>query len=95
MFRAPRHRIGATGGARIPRPGRSTFRAVRTSTYTVGGMTCAHCAASVTEEIEELGGVRGVEIDVASGAVTVTSDLPLDADAVRKAVEEAGYTLLS
>lgn len=62
-----------------------------TSTYTVTGMTCEHCVASVTEEISEIGGVRSVEVDLASGAVTVTSDTPVDDTAVRAAVHEAGY----
>lgn len=62
-----------------------------TATYTVVGMTCGHCVSSVTEEISQVAGVTGVEVDLASGAVTVTSEAPADADAVRAAVEEAGY----
>jgi copper ion binding protein len=61
--------------------------------YTVTGMTCGHCVASVTEEISELAGVQGVEVELATGRVAVTSDTPLDRDAVRGAVEEAGYQL--
>ena len=64
-----------------------------TATYTVTGMTCEHCVASVTEEIGELPGVEGVQVDLPTGAVTVTSEQPLDAAAVRSAVEEAGYQL--
>ncbi|HWJ82274.1 MAG TPA: heavy-metal-associated domain-containing protein [Nocardioides sp.] len=63
------------------------------STYTVTGMTCGHCVASVTEEVQEIAGVEDVAVDLASGAVTVTSAEPLDDDAVRAAVEEAGYQL--
>ena len=64
-----------------------------TSTWTVTGMTCGHCAASVTEEITEIDGVEGVEVDVPTGQVTVTSAAPLDAAAVKAAVEKAGYQL--
>ncbi len=65
----------------------------QTASYTVTGMTCDHCAASVREEISEIAGVASVDVDLASGAVTVTSTQPLaDAD-VRAAVEEAGYAL--
>ncbi len=64
-----------------------------TSTWTVTGMTCGHCAASVTEEITEIDGVEGVEVDVPTGQVTVTSAAPLDVAAVKAAVEEAGYQL--
>jgi copper chaperone len=62
-------------------------------TYTVTGMTCGHCVASVTEEISEIDGVTDVAVDLPTGAVTVTSTKPLDGAAVRAAVEEAGYQL--
>ena len=65
----------------------------QTSSYTVSGMTCGHCVASVTEEIEAIPGVQEVAVDLASGAVTVTSAEPLAEDAVRSAVAEAGYQL--
>jgi copper chaperone len=64
-----------------------------TSTWTVTGMTCEHCVASVTEEVSELAGVENVEVSLDTGAVTVTSATPLDPAAVRAAVEEAGYRL--
>ena len=64
-----------------------------TNTWTVTGMTCGHCVASVTEEVTELDGVESVDVDLATGAVTVTSTEPLEDDAVRAAVEEAGYQL--
>lgn len=64
-----------------------------TTGYTVTGMTCAHCVASVTEEISEIAGVTDVAVDLASGAVTVTSDQPVADVDVRAAVEEAGYAV--
>jgi copper ion binding protein len=63
------------------------------ATYTVTGMTCGHCVASVTEEISEIDGVTDVAVDLPTGAVTVTSSTPVDSAAVRAAVEEAGYQL--
>ncbi|MGY1829623.1 heavy-metal-associated domain-containing protein [Geodermatophilus sp. SYSU D01180] len=62
-----------------------------TASYTVTGMTCQHCVASVTEEVSEIPGVTDVEVDLASGGLTVTSDTPVDDAAVRAAVAEAGY----
>ena len=56
-------------------------------------MTCSHCVSSVTEEVQEIDGVTDVEVDLATGAVTVTSDQPIDDAAVKAAVEEAGYAL--
>ena len=63
-------------------------------TYTVSGMTCAHCIMSVTEEITAIDGVIDVAVDLPTGAVAVTSDHPLDDARVRVAVEEAGYALV-
>jgi copper chaperone len=62
-----------------------------TATYTVTGMTCEHCVASVTEEVGEIAGVTGVDVDLSTGAVSITSDGPVTDDAVRAAVSEAGY----
>ena len=63
------------------------------STWTVTGMTCGHCVASVSEEIAEIDGVQAVDVVLETGDVTVTSTAPLDRAAVRAAVEEAGYAL--
>ncbi|CAM4339804.1 heavy-metal-associated domain-containing protein [Nocardia ninae] len=64
------------------------------ATYTVRGMTCGHCANSVTRELLTVSGVRGVDVDVDSGRVVVTSERPLGQDAVRAAVTEAGFELV-
>jgi copper chaperone len=64
---------------------------VATTSYTVVGMTCGHCVNAVTEEVSAVPGVTGVEVDLASGGLTVTSDAPVDEAVVRAAVEEAGY----
>ena len=63
------------------------------TTYAVSGMTCEHCVRSVTEEVSEIPGVEDVQVDLASGAVVVTSGAPLTRADVAAAVEEAGYTL--
>jgi copper ion binding protein len=63
------------------------------TTYTVSGMTCSHCVASVTEEVQEIPGVENVDVILETGALTVTSDEPVDDAAVQRAVEEAGYQL--
>jgi copper chaperone CopZ len=64
----------------------------KTSTYTVTGMTCGHCVASVTEEVQEVPGVSDVDVELETGALTVTGDGVTD-EAVKAAVEEAGYQL--
>ncbi|UOX90948.1 heavy-metal-associated domain-containing protein [Amycolatopsis sp. FBCC-B4732] len=62
------------------------------STYTVTGMTCAHCVASVSEEVGAVEGVSDVAVDLPTGTVTVTSERAPEAARIRAAVEEAGYT---
>ena len=64
------------------------------TTYGVEGMTCGHCAASVKEEVSEIAGVTGVDVDVDSGAVVVSSDSTLDTSSVDAAIAEAGYRLV-
>ena len=64
-----------------------------TAVYTVKGMTCGHCEKAVGQEISALPGVRAVTADAGSGRITVESASPLSDDAVRAAVDEAGYEL--
>jgi copper chaperone CopZ len=61
------------------------------TSYIVTGMTCEHCAKSVTEEVGKIDGVESVAVDLPTGAVTVLSASVLSEDAVRAAVDEAGY----
>ncbi len=65
------------------------------TTYDVIGMTCDHCAMSVAEEVSLVSGVDGVDVDLASGVVTVSSATTPDPSAIASAVEEAGYELVS
>ena len=65
-----------------------------TATYTVRGMTCGHCVAAVKEEVSGIAGVSDVDVVLESGAMTVTSESPLDTATVKAAVEEAGYELV-
>lgn len=65
-----------------------------TSTYSVSGMTCEHCVRSVTEEVSEVPGVASVEVDLDTGRLVVHGEGVSD-DAVRAAVDEAGYALAS
>lgn len=65
--------------------------------FFVTGMTCGHCVSSVTEELSALDGVQSVSVQLdAAGAsrVTVAADRALDVDAVRAAIDEAGYSLV-
>ncbi|GAA4237158.1 copper chaperone CopZ [Streptosporangium album] len=61
--------------------------------YQVSGMTCGHCVSSVSTEVGKVSGVTGVQVDLASGAVTV-SGAGFSDEEIRAAVEQAGYTLV-
>ncbi len=62
-----------------------------TSQYQVTGMTCAHCATSVREEVGRLLCVQEVQVSVETGTLVVTSHHPVEDAAVVSAVQEAGY----
>ena len=61
-----------------------------TLTYTVPGMSCGHCRVAVTEEVSEVNGVTGVEVDLDTKQVAVTG-VAIDDAQVRAAIDEAGY----
>jgi copper chaperone len=63
------------------------------TTFTVQGMTCGHCVASVKEEVGEVQGVASVDVDLGSGLVTVRGQ-GVDDAAVRAAIDEAGYEVV-
>ncbi|MEV0172192.1 heavy-metal-associated domain-containing protein [Streptomyces sp. NPDC050803] len=64
-----------------------------TTTYAVAGMTCGHCKATLTKVIGELDGVTGVDVDLDTGLVTVTSATEPNDVLVAGVVDEAGYEL--
>ena len=68
----------------------------RTTVLDVEGMTCGHCVSAVTNELSEVQHVSNVSVILRKGGtseVTVVSDDVLDLDAVRAAVDEAGYSV--
>ncbi|MFI6313126.1 heavy-metal-associated domain-containing protein [Nocardia fusca] len=64
-----------------------------TTTVTVTGMTCGHCVSSVREEVGRIDGVASVDVDLASGLVTIAGAAPVEREAIAAAVDEAGYQL--
>ncbi|MEV5276232.1 heavy-metal-associated domain-containing protein [Streptomyces sp. NPDC051994] len=65
-----------------------------TTVYKVSGMSCGHCEGAVSGEISEIEGVTSVKAVASTGEVTVISAAPLDEEAVRAAVDEAGFELV-
>ncbi|TXS40488.1 copper chaperone [Streptomyces sp. uw30] len=66
-----------------------------TAVYKVSGMSCGHCEGAVSGEISELPGVSSVKAVASTGEVTVVSAAALDEEAVRAAVDEAGFELVA
>jgi copper chaperone len=62
----------------------------RTMTYAVPGIHCRHCAAAITDELAGVEGVEAVDVDLESKVVTIHGDRLSD-EAMREAIEEAGY----
>ena len=67
---------------------------VGTTTFQVSGMTCEHCRRAVKQEIARVPGVDRVDVDLASGTVTVHADRPVERADIAAAADEAGYALL-
>ena len=61
-------------------------------TYNLTGMSCEHCVAAVTASVSDLPGVSSVDVELASGVLVVDGS-SVDGEAVRAAVEAAGYSL--
>lgn len=59
----------------------------------VEGMTCQHCVAAVTKALESIDGIANVSVDLAAGTATYDQAVPVDAEAIRNAIEDAGYEL--
>lgn len=65
-----------------------------TRNYTVDGMTCGHCRKSVIEQVLQVPGVKGADVDLDSKQLTVAGE-SFEDGAIQAAVDEAGYTLVS
>jgi copper chaperone len=62
------------------------------TTYSVPGISCGHCRTAITGEVITVAGVSAVEVDLDTKTVTVTGS-GFNDDAVRDAVDEAGYDI--
>ena len=68
------------------------------ASFGVAGLTCGSCASRVSSAVGGIDDVTDVQIDLVSGGtstVTVYSNQVVPSAAVRSAVEQAGYQLLS
>ena len=61
-------------------------------TYAVPGVSCNHCRAAITTEVEQVAGVTSVEVDLEARRVSVAGT-DLDDGAIRAAIDDAGYDI--
>jgi copper chaperone len=61
-----------------------------TITYRVPAVHCGHCAAAIKEEVSSVEGVEGIDVDLDAKVVTIRGHALSD-EALREAIEEAGY----
>ena len=61
--------------------------------FQVEGMTCQHCVAAVTRSIHEIDAAAQVQVNLELGRVVVESTETVDA--LKDAIDEAGYTVMS
>ncbi|TDE88556.1 heavy-metal-associated domain-containing protein [Occultella glacieicola] len=62
-----------------------------TAVFEVTGLHCSSCAGKVSSAVNTVDGVTGVELDLATGRLSVTSGAPIDDSAIVAVVTEAGY----
>jgi copper chaperone CopZ len=60
--------------------------------YAVPGVSCNHCRAAITTEVEQVAGVASVEVDLEARSVSVAGT-DLDDGAIRAAIDDAGYDI--
>jgi len=59
----------------------------------IKGMTCQHCVMSVTKALGSITGIKNLKVDLVKGEATFENTQKVTGEAIRKAVEEAGYTV--
>jgi len=66
-----------------------------TKVIRIEGMSCSHCAAAVTKELQAVDGVTSAEVNLEEKTATVGVSAPALTDAaLREAVEEAGFEVV-
>lgn len=65
-----------------------------TRIYEVRGMTCDHCKQAVVEAAKSVDGVRDVQVDLKAGKISVTFTRTVQDEAIKEAINEAGYEVV-
>ena len=64
------------------------------SSIKVKGMSCQHCAMSVTKALGQLEGIKDVQVDLAKGEVRFDNPKEVASSRIEKAISDAGYEVV-
>jgi formate dehydrogenase gamma subunit len=64
------------------------------STIKVKGMSCQHCVMSVTKALNQLEGIKNVQVDLAKGEVRFDNMKEVASNRIEKAIQDAGYEVI-
>jgi copper chaperone len=64
------------------------------SVLKVKGMSCQHCVMSVTKALNQLDGIKNVQIDLAKGEVRFDNTKNTASERIQKAITDAGYEVI-
>ena len=81
------------GSARFPKK-KLSGRVIGRKTLKISGMHCAHCAADVTETLNQIEGVRA-EVNLSKNSARVSYDREIEDSVLKNAVEKTGYHVIS
>jgi copper ion binding protein len=60
----------------------------------VKGMSCQHCVMSVTKALNQLEGIKNVQVDLAKGEVRFDNMKEVASNRIEKAIQDAGYEVI-
>ena len=91
--------IGCPAGGSCPSSGKIPKkklegRVIERKIMKIAGMSCAHCAADVTNALDQIEGIRA-EVSLSKGSAKIFYDREVGDDILKKAVEDAGFEVLS
>ena len=81
------------GSARLPKK-KLSGRVIGRKTLKISGMHWAHCAADVTETLNQIEGVRA-EVNLSKNSARVSYDREIEDSVLKTAVEKTGYHVIS
>ena len=81
------------GSGKIPKK-KLEGRVIGRKIMKIAGMSCAHCAADVTNALDQIEGIRA-EVSLSKGSAKIFYDREVGDDILKKAVEDAGFEVLS